>query len=90
MSYAKSNLFWSLLLNLLFGCLLILAFALIVEERSKDVVRITLTSGDVYGYDIGPSVSWLQRVTGKEAVAIPLNGNSVTATKWRLQLEDRK
>lgn len=62
----------------------------LINERSKDTCRITLTSDDVYGYDLGPSVSWLQRVTGKEAVAIPLNGNSVTATKWQLRLEEKR
>lgn len=89
MSHAKIALFSGLLSALLLVCVFILTIALI-QERSKDVVRVTLTSGDVYGYELGPTVSYLQRVTGKEAIAVPLNGNSVTATKWRLQLEDRK
>jgi hypothetical protein len=76
--------------SFLLSCLFFLAVVTIIDERSKDVVRITLTSADVYGYDLGPFARQLELYTGKEAYAVRLNGtNNANATKWRLVVDDK-
>jgi hypothetical protein len=80
----------SYILNAVLSVVLIGLAVALIQTRNEDTIRFTVTSADIYGYDLAPTVSWLQKVTGKEAVAYPLNGNEVTATKWRLQFEDRK
>lgn len=80
----------SYFLNIVFGIILIFTVAALSKARSEDAVRMTLTSDQRYGYDVAPMAYALQKLTGKEAIVIPLDGNEVTATKWQLRLEDRK
>lgn len=81
----------SLICNILLSALLVGVSAALVRATDEDAVRITLTSDQIYGYKLGPFVHDLQDLTGKEAIAVRLNGTSdANATKWQLRLEDRK
>ena len=77
----------SILCNICLCLVLLMMVAVLIEERSKDVIRFKVSSDEVYGYELGPTVAHLQAITGKEAYAVPLNGNNVTAKRWQVRFK---
>lgn len=73
---------FSLVLNFLFAGLLIMTFAMLVKERSKDVVRVTVTDAEVRR-----SALELQRITGKVAYAYPVGDSNEPL--WRITIDDK-
>jgi hypothetical protein len=59
----------------------------LIAERSRDIIRFTVSSEQMYGYDVAPTAYALQRITGGEVIATPLGGNSFNAKRWRIQVE---
>lgn len=70
-----------LALNIVFGVILIVTIASLINERSKDIVRVT-----VWNDELPEAVPVLQGITGKVAYAYPVNSDG---TRWRLVIDDR-
>ena len=77
----------SIVLNLCLACLFLLTLAVLIEERSRDKIQFKVSSAEVYSEGFAPTLYELQALTGKEPIAIPLNGDNVSATRWQVRFE---
>jgi hypothetical protein len=79
MKHAKMALVFSFLFNAVLGIVLVLTIATLVEERSKDNLRLT-----VHRDDLLTSVRAIQGACRCLVEAIPLNGEEDEAEYWRI------
>lgn len=78
----KSLLTISIVLNLLLCVVFTLTCAALVQERSQDIVRVTVSSDELL-----PTVGKLQLATKRVANAIPLDGEEDDPrTHWRITI----
>jgi CHASE3 domain sensor protein len=62
---------------------LVIVTVTLIEERSRDIVRVTVTSEELL-----PTVRQLQGATGKVAKAYPLDHiNEDEAKYWRIEIK---
>lgn len=71
-----------LVLNIAFSCLFILTLTALIQERSVDIVRVTVTDAEVLR-----TAQELQAITGKYAYAYPVKGSDETL--WRVVVDRR-
>lgn len=72
---------FALVCNLCIGLVLILSVATVIQERSKDIVRLTVNEDKLLD-TVGKS----QILTGKYAYAYPANPEE---TKWVVVVDDK-
>lgn len=77
---AQKLLIVSLLANVVSAVLLVLTSASLIEERSKDKIQLTVSSGEML-----PTLRGIQGATGKVMNAYPLDGEEDTAKYWRIE-----
>jgi hypothetical protein len=82
MTNAKAGLFAGIILNILLAGLLILSTVALVQERSRDIVRVTVTDAELLR-----TAQELQGITGKVAYAYPVKGSNETL--WRVVIDER-
>lgn len=68
----------------LFALLALLSFTALIEERSSEVVRITVTDAELLS-----AAQQLQGITGRIAYAEPIDGEEDVATLWRIVIDSR-
>jgi hypothetical protein len=74
----------SIVLNVVLSIVLILTVAALVEARSGDVVRLTVTSDNLL-----PTVRGIQGSTGLVLNAYPLGIDEDTAKYWRIEYKEQ-
>lgn len=72
---------FSVVLNVLLASILIPLVAILVQERSEDIVRVTVTDAEVLR-----TAQELQGITGKVAYAYPVDP---AETLWRVVIDKR-
>lgn len=81
MSNAKRNFIAASFLAFLFGSLFIVTVSSLIQERSKDIVRVTVDEDNLL-----KTVGELQLATGKVAYAYSADD---TGKRWRIVIDER-
>lgn len=68
--------------NICLACLFILTIATLIQERSQDIVRITVPSNKLL-----ETVGQVQLATHRVARAYPVGGDSLHAPRWRIVVD---